>query len=67
MTMTLTAFLWGYLIVTFLWLGFYVNGRIGEEEDWGRLTMRELFLLEGLSCFWILLTAIAGWAIWASL
>ena len=64
--MSQAAFLLGYAIVTFLWLGLYINGRIGEDEDWGRLTMRELHLLDGLSCFWVLLTAVAGWALWAN-
>lgn len=66
--MSSAIFIWGFMIVTFLWIGIYINSRIGwDEEDWGRLSLKEHFYLNAFCCFWLLLTAVAGWATWAGL
>ncbi len=60
-------FIWGFMVVTILWIGVYIGERIGwDEEDWGRLSLKELFYLDALCWFWLLVTAVAGWATWAS-
>lgn len=65
--MSLALFLCGFIVVSFLWLGLYLDHRIGEEEDWSRLSLSECVTLDGLLCVWLLLTALAGWAFWAGL
>ncbi len=62
----MAAFLVVFTLIFIFLIGWYIYQRVGDEEDWGGLSLEEIDRLSAHILFWLLITAIAGWFIWST-